>query len=892
MAFRGISAGSVFVRLGADVDRAGFEEFEQRHVRATKLKDVEARLGAKVDQGDFNKYFDHLDQAQKRASRKDAFKASLGADYNPAAFRAYERDLRKAERANQDMVNSSGKLHTAFGNVYGRGGALFAAAGGIYGLTTALKSVSNAYGESEVSQRKMDAQLKALGFSYRAHAKEIDNVIQKTSQLSGLDDEDLQNAFTNIVRVTGNVNQSLRLTGLAADFARAKHLDVAKAGEIVAKVAGGNTGILSRYGIQIEKGATASQALAALQQKFAGQAKAYGETQKGAGDRARVAFENLQESLGRHLAPALTKVFNATANFLNQLSTGTGTIGRFEEKVTSSIRNIRTTVTRWVDRNRADIDEFLSGIRTIGHVVESIINGVVLPTIRRMIPGVRQAFSGVVDVVRGAVKVISSILKGNFGDAWDGVKTIFSGGIRAAIGTLRAQTAPARELASRIGHAVVSGVLSGLDGLGHAILDKVKGAAGFVGKAVSKLNPFGDGLGKKFGDGLGQRLSTIAPPPTPGGGLPNLMGAQPALAPFAALGSRFGLNVSSGRRPGAITSSGNVSYHSSGEAIDEAGSPSGMMGYFRYLKNNMGPRLAELIYTPGGVGIKNGQPFRYTGAVAADHYDHVHVAYDTGRPGVGDGLGKFAATSYGPPWGGIQGTGVTAPASTSRTARTSTASPSIPTCCTLGSSYYVWPNPFGYAARSARSTPAARSRATASTSTTGVAGRAQTRRGAYTHEQADRDKIYQAQRFLDGEFHAGAPIDTRDRLRVMGDMREVQADLQQTLSAPQGGDADAIAAQFEMKASRATADLLSANKVIAAFGSTGDIGTGGSSAYKAVLNAAQTVGAQYSPGQSAMVVNNYNMPGAPEVLRAIGDAATAGQSLQPSVSTSVTRLGI
>jgi hypothetical protein len=116
------------------------------------------------------------------------------------------------------------------------------------------------------------------GISYKAHAKEIDNVIQKTSQLSGLDDEDLQDAFTNIVRVTGDVNKSLKLTGLAADFARAKHIEVAKAGEIVGKVAGGNTGILSRYGIQIDKGATATEALGALQQKFAGQAEAYGKT--------------------------------------------------------------------------------------------------------------------------------------------------------------------------------------------------------------------------------------------------------------------------------------------------------------------------------------------------------------------------------------------------------------------------------------------------------------------------------------------------------------------------------------------------------------------------------------------------------------------------------------
>jgi hypothetical protein len=153
----------------------------------------------------------------------------------------------------------------------------------------------------------MVTQLKASGIAYKAHAKQIDNVIQKTSRLSGLDDEDLQDSFTNIVRVTGDVNKSLKLTGLAADFARAKHMDVAKAGEIVGKVAGGNTGILSRYGIQIDKGATATEALGKLQQKFKGQAEAYGKTTAGSMDRVSVATENLGEQVGAKLTPLLAK---------------------------------------------------------------------------------------------------------------------------------------------------------------------------------------------------------------------------------------------------------------------------------------------------------------------------------------------------------------------------------------------------------------------------------------------------------------------------------------------------------------------------------------------------------------------------------------------------------
>jgi hypothetical protein len=106
------------------------------------------------------------------------------------------------------------------------------------------------------------------------------------------------------------------------------------------------------------------------------------------------------------------------------------------------------------------------------------------------------------------------------------------------------------------------------------------------------------------------------------------------------------LHVTDGKRPaGTRTASGGISYHSTGEAIDMGdgrGPDSNKLGFFRYMKSRFGSRLAELIYTPGGAGIKDGRPFNYTGAVAAEHYDHVHVAFDSGAPGVGDGPGYTA----------------------------------------------------------------------------------------------------------------------------------------------------------------------------------------------------------------------------------------------------------
>jgi hypothetical protein len=133
-------------------------------------------------------------------------------------------------RVEKDATRTEGRLKK-FGAGVAKG---FAFAGAAAGATAigGLKKAADAAIEAEKTQARLEAQLRASGISFAKHKTEIDRVIESHSKLSGLDDEDLTDAFTNIVRVTGDVDKSLRLTGLAADIARAKHIDVAKAGDV------------------------------------------------------------------------------------------------------------------------------------------------------------------------------------------------------------------------------------------------------------------------------------------------------------------------------------------------------------------------------------------------------------------------------------------------------------------------------------------------------------------------------------------------------------------------------------------------------------------------------------------------------------------------------------
>lgn len=85
--------------------------------------------------------------------------------------------------------------------------------------------------------------------------------------------------------------------------------------------------------------------------------------------------------------------------------------------------------------------------------------------------------------------------------------------------------------------------------------------------------------------------------------------------------------LTSSYRPGAITASGNRSYHSMGRAIDVTPS----MAIFNLIRRSFGSAIRELIYSPaGGRQVKNGRPYYYTGAVRAMHYNHVHWAMNKG----------------------------------------------------------------------------------------------------------------------------------------------------------------------------------------------------------------------------------------------------------------------
>jgi hypothetical protein len=236
--------------------------------------------------------------------------------------RDFERSLGKAESATHK-----------FGKAAGLAGLAIAGT-----LVVALKKSVEAAMDAQVSQSKMENQLKALGISYKQHGAQIEDVIQKVSRLSALDDEDLQDSFTSLVRTTKDVDKALTDAALAADVSRGKHISLEAATKLVTAAELGKAGALTRSGIEVEKGATSIQLLGALHEKFAGQAEAYGKTAAGAQERFQVAVENLQEAIGNRLLPVLTKLLTKATEITIYL---TDNLGPSFDKVREALGHLK-----------------------------------------------------------------------------------------------------------------------------------------------------------------------------------------------------------------------------------------------------------------------------------------------------------------------------------------------------------------------------------------------------------------------------------------------------------------------------------------------------------------------------------------------------------------------
>ncbi len=224
---------------------------------------------------------------------------------------SFDLALRLKDEASDKLKDIAGNM-SKFGVI--AAGAAVAGIAGMAALAKGLLECGKAAAEEEVSLSRLSAAITASGGNWDKARASVEEFSSQARQLA-FDDTALQESLSQLTTITGDYNKATSLLPLSMDLARAKGMDLASAAQLVGRVAQGSTGMLSRYGIVIKEGASATEALAMMQQRFGGQAQAYASTYQGAMGVLANQFNEIKEVIGGAVLPIMTTVALAFGKF-------------------------------------------------------------------------------------------------------------------------------------------------------------------------------------------------------------------------------------------------------------------------------------------------------------------------------------------------------------------------------------------------------------------------------------------------------------------------------------------------------------------------------------------------------------------------------------------------
>ena len=300
----GDRTGAAWYELNAEDSKlqAALDRAERDIKRALGLADKPVQL--KGDERDVVRAAQHAE-----AEVKDVAAAARPVKFTGDAG-PLERTLSGLREKVRGLSSESGGLRGSvlLGAGIGAGVAAWnALSNAIGGVSNFIVGAVKAGREEIAAIATLTQSIKANDAAWDGNIAAVEKVIDARQRLGFADDEQ-RLSLQRLVGQTKDLDKALELNRVAMDLARLRHIDLTAASDLVGKVYGGNIGILARYGIQLEKGTTATEALVKIQQMAAGQAEAFANTEEGAAESSRIALDNLTEDIGRLLLPMVTRL--------------------------------------------------------------------------------------------------------------------------------------------------------------------------------------------------------------------------------------------------------------------------------------------------------------------------------------------------------------------------------------------------------------------------------------------------------------------------------------------------------------------------------------------------------------------------------------------------------
>lgn len=182
-----------------------------------------------------------------------------------------------------------------------------------------LGEANKAYAEEEASVSKLGTSLRANIPAWTGNTDAIESVIKSQMRL-GFSDEEQRNSLALLVAATHDVAKAQQIQAVAMDLARFKGISLADATDALTKVEAGSFRILKSLGIELKKGATQTDALAAVEGVAAGQAEDYAKTNEGKLLVSQVKVNEAMERFGKVTLPLTVKATEVGADAVSNLA--------------------------------------------------------------------------------------------------------------------------------------------------------------------------------------------------------------------------------------------------------------------------------------------------------------------------------------------------------------------------------------------------------------------------------------------------------------------------------------------------------------------------------------------------------------------------------------------
>lgn len=402
-----------------------------------------------------------------------------------------ERDIgdlgKTADDSGGKLEGFGSKAGGALGNIASIAGG-FVVAEGLMKMPGFLMDAAKAAAEDEAATMRLNKSLenllKSTGDFGEVEMGELQNAMNgliESGQKLAFSDDDVRDSMQSLIASTGDYGEAAKRHAAAMDLARGAGIPLSQATKMLGKMTEDNVEVFKRMGITIGENATEAEALAAVQEKFGGQADAYAKSTAGQFEIANLKMAEAKETIGTALMPAMaamadvlaTKVMPAVESFAGSFATLPSVIGPHLDALDAVVSKNFAKFKVYYDSDiKPALDNIVAAVEAaVGFIKDHWDK--IGPIIEAPLKNAQTMMELWGKIIGNVFQIIIDLIQGDWAGAWKNFEDIVRAAKEAAIESM------------------------------HTLFDALKGLGGLAWEAM-------EFLGDQLMDGLKAALSSTA----------------------------------------------------------------------------------------------------------------------------------------------------------------------------------------------------------------------------------------------------------------------------------------------------------------------------------------------------------------------------------------------